>query len=91
MPLGEPGALAKTEEDWVKDERFRQLEKFCATGKSRGLSQVRRVYCGKRRKRKGGKQTRMQELLTVTGLILKAEPIGEYDRRVVILTKERAR
>ena len=27
----------------------------------------------------------MQELLTVTGLILKAEPIGEYDRRVFLL------
>ena len=27
----------------------------------------------------------------MTGLILKAEPIGEYDRRVVILTKERGK
>ena len=30
----------------------------------------------------------MQEFTQITGMILKAEPIGEYDRRVVILTKE---
>lgn len=33
----------------------------------------------------------MQELFSVTGLILKAEPFGEYDRRIVILTKERGK
>lgn len=33
----------------------------------------------------------MQELTEITGMILKAEPIGEYDRRVVILTKERGK
>ena len=33
----------------------------------------------------------MQEPVSVTGIILKAEPIGEYDRRVVILTRERGK
>ncbi len=33
----------------------------------------------------------MQEFTEITGMVLKAEPIGEYDRRVVILTKERGK
>lgn len=33
----------------------------------------------------------MQGFMTVTGIIIKAEPIGEYDRRVVLLTKERGK
>ncbi|MGN0330653.1 MAG: DNA repair protein RecO [Kineothrix sp.] len=33
----------------------------------------------------------MQELVKLTGMVLKAEPIGEYDRRVLILTKERGK
>ena len=30
----------------------------------------------------------MQDLLEVTGIVIKSEPSGEYDRRVVILTKQ---
>lgn len=33
----------------------------------------------------------MQEQIGVTGIILRTEPIGEYDRRVVILTRERGK
>ncbi|MBQ1194491.1 MAG: DNA repair protein RecO [Lachnospiraceae bacterium] len=33
----------------------------------------------------------MQDFLLLTGIVLKAEPIGEYDRRIVILTKERGK
>ncbi len=33
----------------------------------------------------------MQETVNVTGMILKTEPIGEYDRRIVILTGERGK
>ncbi len=33
----------------------------------------------------------MQEFVTVTGIVIKAESIGEYDKRVVILTKERGK
>ena len=33
----------------------------------------------------------MQELVNVTAIVLEATPIGEYDRRVVMLTKERGK
>ena len=33
----------------------------------------------------------MQENTQVTGMVLKAEPIGEFDKRVVILTKEKGK
>ena len=33
----------------------------------------------------------MQEIICVTGIVLKQAPIGEYDRRVCLLTKERGK
>ena len=33
----------------------------------------------------------MQEFVTVTGIILKQTPIGEYDRRICLLTRERGK
>ena len=33
----------------------------------------------------------MQNLITVTGIIIKSEPISEYDRRVVLLTRDRGK
>lgn len=33
----------------------------------------------------------MQDILTVTGMIIKIIPVGEYDRHVCILTKERGK
>ena len=35
--------------------------------------------------------TGMQDFVILTGIVIKAEPIGEYDRRVVLLTKERGK
>lgn len=35
--------------------------------------------------------TGMQDFVIFTGIVIKSEPIGEYDRRVVLLTKERGK
>jgi len=35
--------------------------------------------------------TGIQDFVILTGIVIKAEPIGEYDKRVVLLTKERGK
>lgn len=35
--------------------------------------------------------TDMQNLISLTGIVIKSEPAGEFDRRVVLLTKERGK
>jgi DNA repair protein RecO (recombination protein O) len=43
------------------------------------------------REKKSRENILMQEFTEITGMVLKAEPIGEYDRRVVMLTKEKGK
>ncbi len=38
-----------------------------------------------------GAEKAMQEFVLVTGLVIKSMPVGDYDRRITILTKERGK
>ena len=49
------------------------------------------MYLVGRTKRIWQQTVPMQEFIEVTGIILKQTPIGEYDRRICLLTKERGK